>query len=173
MESQRSVADVPWFSMPAAFTLQPNSATRAKQLELWGRRVLDHCRSKRQWKVQPDDPVFSNPHIRRRLPDAGVSSVFETLVSTGQAEWVSRQDRKQGVWALWKTLPEWSDAIHAWVVKTGRNGSVCTLFELLNLDGVPWQDAPQDLLMVMLTHLEDTGRAAVIRDPGGEGVKFV
>ena len=60
----------PWqYSFPPFFTLQPNSDTRAKQLEAWCDLVLAYFKSTRSYMLDVNEasssPLFYNEEISR------------------------------------------------------------------------------------------------------------
>jgi len=75
------------------FTLQPVDASRATQLEAWGRLVVALCAHRRQPRLALSSPeaeaLFKNSALDppRRLPEDGVRAVAAALVEAGRAEW--------------------------------------------------------------------------------------
>jgi hypothetical protein len=48
----------------------------------------------------------------------------------GHAEWLDAEKTK--IVIMLKSPSEWADAIYAWVDKSGQQGTVCTIHELMN-----------------------------------------
>jgi ESCRT-II complex subunit VPS25 len=86
-------------AFPPFFTLQPVDASRATQLEAWGRLVLAFCAHRGQPRFALGAPeslaLFENAALDppRRLPEAGVRAVAEALVAAGRAEWADEAAR--------------------------------------------------------------------------------
>lgn len=75
MSGQRSLSQSfqwPWqYHFPPFFTIQPNSDTRAKQLEAWCALVLAYHRASRSYILDVNEaqssPLFYNEKINRIL----------------------------------------------------------------------------------------------------------
>lgn len=168
----------PWqYNFPPFFTIQPNLATRAKQLEAWKELILTYHRTQKKYildvaEVQ-SSPLFSNKEIKRSLPLDGIYAVLEDLQKQGQLEWTDKQ--KQRCYIYWRTPEEWGSLIYNWASSHGMTNTVCTLFELTNGDDTAdeeFHELDTGLLLKSLRTLENEGKAEVISFDGNEGVKF-
>lgn len=78
---------------------------------------------------------------------------------------------------MWKTIPEWADAVFAWAVESGQQDGVVLLSELHSGEDVAGSELdglPRDLLLRALRELERRGRARLFKGAAAdeEGVKF-
>ena len=69
------------------FSIQPNSTTKEKQLEAWGRLVIDFCHHLSLYTVDLNElscsELFCNQKLNRRLNLDGIKTVFEYLEQKG------------------------------------------------------------------------------------------
>eukprot|EP00756_Hemistasia_phaeocysticola_P044164 Hpha_TRINITY_DN17773_c0_g1::TRINITY_DN17773_c0_g1_i1::g.46353::m.46353/K12189/VPS25, EAP20; ESCRT-II complex subunit VPS25 len=154
-----------WYGLAPSFTLQPAASTRRKQLQLWNGLMVEYCKQRRQWTLGPEDTLFNNKAISRQLSLENAVALLEALVAAGQASWRDKVAKANGVYVLWEGLGEWANMIHKWVDSRGDLGTVMTVMELRETDGVAWQGAPEDSMLLFLGELERQGRAAVMHSP--------
>ena len=158
----------PIHAFPPFYTLQHNPVSRGQQLSQWRSLILDFCRFHRIFSLAPlpstvdgvakseaADPhksLFANRMIQRSLSSESIRQVLTDLVEHKQAAW---EDQLTGVkskssssagangnakaYIYWKTPAQWGDAIYDWVIATGQNKSIMTLFELNQGDLVQGQ----------------------------------
>ena len=70
----------------------------------------------------------------------------------------------------WLRIPDCATMISEWVDNTGQNGSVLTLYELVNSDAVQSQEfsgLPPAILKQAVDVLVSRGKAVVMRDSNG------
>ena len=143
----------PIHAFPPFYTIQPNPISRAQQLSQWRALVLDYCRHYRIFSLSPlpssssdldavADPhktLFANQSIQRCLSPESIRQILADLVDHKQAVWEDQLLGKKSsasnttnakVFVYWKTPVQWADAIYDWVMATGQNKSIMTLFEL-------------------------------------------
>lgn len=141
----------PIHAFPPFYTLQHNPITRAQQLSQWRSLILDYCRCHRIFSLSPlpsisntssADPhkaLFANGSIQRSLSPESIRTVLTDLVEHKGAVWEDQLTSKNNAavvgnsakaFVLWKTPSQWGDAIYDWVMVTGQNKSIMTLFEL-------------------------------------------
>jgi ESCRT-II complex subunit VPS25 len=72
---------------------------------------------------------FINMEIDRSLSLDFIQLILTSLVSSGKAQW---EKDKESCLIYWHTPDEWAILIYKWVFDTGKNGSVCTLYEIIN-----------------------------------------
>uniref|UniRef100_A0AC35TU30 Vacuolar protein-sorting-associated protein 25 n=1 Tax=Rhabditophanes sp. KR3021 TaxID=114890 RepID=A0AC35TU30_9BILA len=170
----------PWhYDFPPFFTIQPNSATREKQLEAWGRLVIDFCNHISLYTVDLNElsssELFHNQKLNRRLDLDGIKVVFEHLESTGHIEWTDTKKSRCNVY--WRTPTEWGQLIYEWATQNGLLNSPCTLFELTQGDDTTKESfygLNKDILIKSLTTLEGRRKAVLMNiGTGSEGVKFL
>ncbi|KAJ1619356.1 ESCRT-II complex subunit-domain-containing protein [Pavlovales sp. CCMP2436] len=180
-------ASVPHFHLPPFFTLQPVAATRAEQLVLWRRCVLEHCRDTRRVSLPVGaaaaGPPFANDQIDRRLDEQARLTVAAALVAAGEAQWVAKAgDPLLLVW--WRPIKHWADELSQHLRAGGASG-VFTMAELKSADA----DGPlrgselfglgSNLVRAAVAELVRTGRAATFgaKPVGGDddevGVKLL
>ena len=93
------------------FTLQPVDASRATQLEAWGRLVVALCAHRRQPRLALRSPeaaaLFENGALDppRRLPEAGVRAVADALVEAGRAEWADAAGGERSMLLVFEQPP--------------------------------------------------------------------
>ncbi|CDR88694.1 related to VPS25-vacuolar protein sorting [Sporisorium scitamineum] len=192
----------PIHAFPPFYTLQHNPVSRGQQLSQWRALVLDYCRHHRIFTLYPlpssdlsntiaeADPhktLFANRSIQRSLSPESIRQVLADLVDHKQAVW---EDQLTGIkskspgsnakaFVYWKTPVQWADAIYDWVMATGQNKSIMTLFELNQgelTQGQDFYELPTPMLRQALKHLSTQGKAQIFAGSeaeDGEGVKFV
>ncbi|TKY89539.1 hypothetical protein EX895_001324 [Sporisorium graminicola] len=198
----------PIHAFPPFYTLQHNPVSRGQQLSQWRSLILDYCRHHRIFALSPlpstsdlsstpssgeaADPhktLFANRSIQRSLSPESIRQVLGDLVDHKQAVWEDQLsgtakskgavDSNAKAYIYWKTPVQWADAIYEWVMATGQNKSIMTLFELSQGELVQGQDfyeLPTPLLRQALKHLSTQGKAQIFAGSeaeDGEGVKFV
>lgn len=80
------------------------------------------------------------------------------------------KNSKSCIMVYWRRIPEWATMISEWVDNTGQNGSVLTLYELVNSDAVQSQEfsgLPPAILKQAVDVLVSRGKAVVMRDSNG------
>ncbi|SNX85862.1 related to VPS25 - vacuolar protein sorting [Melanopsichium pennsylvanicum] len=196
-------------SFPPFYTIQHNPVTRSQQLSQWRSLILDYCRHHRIFSLSPlpsisdgatnhaaSDPhqfLFANKSIQRTLSPESIRQILTDLVDHKQGLWedqlitgktIKTASSSAGggvanVYVYWKTPAQWADTIYDWIIATGQNKSIMTLFELNKGDlvvGQDFYDMPTPLLRSALKHLSSQGKAQIFAGSeanDGEGVKFV
>ncbi|KAI9691872.1 MAG: hypothetical protein M1822_007945 [Bathelium mastoideum] len=180
----------PHHTFPPFFTLQPNTATRRTQLQLWAHLILDYCRHARLFRLRPVDaadwPLFHNAPLRRRLALRDLREVLTFMASAeggARAEWVVPAGGRKGggeeaaeCWVYWRRPEEWAGLIEGWVEETGQKGTVLTLYELVEGDaarGQEWAGMDMELLQKSLQVSVKRGKAGIFGGEEQPGVKFV
>lgn len=102
-----------------------------------------------------------------------IKLVLEELVKMKRASW----DRsKESCKIFWNTPQEWSVLIYQWAESTGKIGTVCTLFEIINGDDVQDQEfygLDQEIAKMALNLLEKDKKASLFESLDKSiGVKF-
>lgn len=149
----------PIYAFPPFYTIQHNPVSRGQQLSQWRALILDFCRYHRIFCLSPlpgtsdtsqaaksevADPhksLFSNRAIQRSLSPESIRQVLTDLVDHKQAVWedsligksrpgAAGSNTNAKAYIYWKTPAQWGDAIYEWVIATGQNKSIMTLFEL-------------------------------------------
>jgi ESCRT-II complex subunit VPS25 len=168
----------PWqYNFPPFFTIQPNAATREKQLEVWCQLSIDFFKCKKIFKVNihelASSPLFRNSVINRKLAFDGIEQVFGELEKRGRVEWI---DRKKGTCFVYPTrLEELAETILHWVDDTSRSNAVCTFGEITDDEAnaaLPFFGLDKEVLLKALRILESKAKAEVMLFEGHEGVKF-
>uniref|UniRef100_A0A0N5BW49 Vacuolar protein-sorting-associated protein 25 n=1 Tax=Strongyloides papillosus TaxID=174720 RepID=A0A0N5BW49_STREA len=170
----------PWhYDFPPFYTIQPNSTTKEKQLEAWGRLVIDFCHHLSLYTVDLNElscsELFCNQKLNRRLNLDGIKTVFEYLEQKEHIEWLDSKKTRCHVY--WRTPSEWGDQIYEWASQNGLINSPCTLFELTQGEDTvkeSFYGLSKDILIKSLQTLENK-RKAVLMNIGtdSEGVKFL
>jgi len=122
-----------WQTFPPLFTLQPNDATRARQLDTWAALLVSWAAAHAHAVIAPlaDWPLWENRALARRLPPEGVRAVADLLVARGRAEWADG-DARAALRVVWHTPAEWAALVFAHVDAHGFiNGDVTTVGDLL------------------------------------------
>ncbi|CAD7938191.1 unnamed protein product [Amoebophrya sp. A25] len=157
-------------SFPPFFTLQPNAATRNKQLLLWQELVLAHCRQNKVYTVTAGDAIF---HCRR-LSVEGFEALCTFMVSQGRAELLPGG----GIRVHVLTMRELADALYNFARDTCRLNSVETIYNLLEGDETTKQvfyGLPKESVLQALRLLNTERKAEIlsVAEEGAEdGVKF-
>jgi ESCRT-II complex subunit VPS25 len=163
---------------PPFYTLQPVAATRAQQLKLWRRVVLEWFAANPAHKVLALDsfPPFANDKIERKLDAVGRKAVAQDLIESGHGAW---QADNTTLYVYVKTPADWAAVIYEFVSSNGLQGAIYTLYELHSGDltrATSIQGMEPTALLRALELLERAGKAQVF--PNDEsidetGVKFV
>ncbi|XP_003747658.1 vacuolar protein-sorting-associated protein 25 [Galendromus occidentalis] len=165
----------PWeYSFPPFFTVQPNSTTRAKQMDSWTSLICAYCQFHKITILNLGDAeasdLFNNKTLKRKLSSDAVLEVAQYMTDNGKAQWL---DGQNSILVLWRSLEEWAKLLHDFAIEAGLTNSVCTLFELVQGDDTTKEEfygLDIRVLKVFLKCLEEQGRAELIGDD--EGVKF-
>ena len=185
----------PWqYNFPPFFTLQPNAATQAKQMEAWRQLVLSYYKHHKEYRLDVTEAhssaLFSNESIKRRLAMEDIRTVLDTLAKSGHVEWDNDDNQKDNeggkggknvtkerCYVMWRTPSEWGDLIYKWIEQNGMTDTVCTLYELHSGDDTAQEEfhgIDINVLLKALQALERRGKAQVFtaEDPSEVGVKF-
>ena len=158
-------ADVEFLQFPPFYTLQPVEVTQARQLDLWGRIVLQHAASQRvaEIPVDPRLPLFRNDRIQRQCSPELIRRVFDVLEAQHRGRWVDPAART--LFAVAGASPaELARAVHRWACDTAHTDVVLTEWELRegpDTRGQPFHGLAQDALLAALRELERQGRAVL------------
>eukprot|EP00049_Salpingoeca_infusionum_P000371 m.39467 g.39467 ORF g.39467 m.39467 type:complete len:189 (+) comp10309_c0_seq2:100-666(+) len=180
----------PWqYNFPPFFTLQRNAETREKQLEGWRDLVLAYCRHKGIAKLDVDEagasPLFYNKNVRvgdyqgeRRLAREDIVTVLDSLSTTGHVEWLGAKGSKAQCHIMWRSLAEWGDIIFEWVKSQGLQGTVCTVFELLEGEtgeGQEFHGMDPGFFKKIIVAMKKKNQAEYMESDDGDtdGVKFL
>ncbi len=163
-----------WDDFPPFFTLQPNDATRATQLEQWGGLLLAHCRHQRVTLLPAlaEWPLWSNPRLQRTLPAEGIAAVAEHLVARRRAEWADAA--RVTLRVLFKTVEEWGVLVLAAVQRCGYYDELKTLSDMsedLGL-GQEFYRLEDELMVRVLRHLAAKGHCQISEDAATGGGAF-
>jgi ESCRT-II complex subunit VPS25 len=167
-----------WSDFPPFFTLQPNDATRATQLEEWGKLLLAHCASQRVTMLAPLAawPLWGNPGLQRALSAEGIAAVAEHLVARRRAEWADAQ--RVTLRVFFRTVEEWGVLVLGAVRRKGFYDELKTLTEVtedLGL-GEEFHRLDDEIAVRVLRHLEAQGHCQISEDAnmcgGAFGVLF-
>ncbi|PWY97702.1 ESCRT-II complex, vps25 subunit [Testicularia cyperi] len=164
-------------------SISPTSASAASSLS--GAPGVYDAATSDSSASDPHRSLFKNSKIQRSLSTESIRTIFADLVSHKQAVWedvpASAKSTVSGtrISVYWKTPQEWGDSIYDWIMQTGQNKSIMTLFELTRDDQVQDQEfynLPTSILRLALKHLSTQGKAQIFAGTeagDGEGVKFV
>ncbi len=162
-----------WGTFPPFFTLQPSDATRATQVEAWGRLLLAECASRRATLLSPlaEWPLWENRALQRALPADGIAAVAAHLVALGRAQWVDEQHVNLRV--LFKTVPEWGVLVLAAVKRNGFVDDAKTLTEITEDlgRGEEFYQLDDSIMVEVLRHLSTQGHCQIV-EGGTFGVIF-
>eukprot|EP00842_Homolaphlyctis_polyrhiza_P002932 jgi/Hompol1/363/HPOL_005293-RA len=169
------------YGFPPFFTQQPNLDTWAKQRQQWCDLILSYAAHHRIYildinQVAGKAEPFINPTLQRSLPRDTLRLVLEHLVGSMQcAEWESKEHDR--CLLFWRKPEEWAALISKWVFDTGRNGTVCTTYEIVHGDDSmdePFHEIPDQILKKALDVLVKQGKAQLFSsNDGNTGVKFM
>lgn len=115
----------PTYSFPPFFTPQPNTSTRASQLQKWSSLIQSWCRHHRIYRLSLidaiDSPLFHNAALRKRLGLGEARAVLDWMARPEEdggggrrAEWIDGGD-KTVVWIWWRRPEEWAGLLVDWV----------------------------------------------------------
>lgn len=170
----------PWhYDFPPFFTIQPNLATREKQLKAWTRLVLDYCQFNKIYAINLEEvsnsDLFNNRRLNRRLDRSGIRIVFECLEQQKYIEWGDKA--KTSCHIYWRRPEDWGQLIYDWANSIGLLNSVVTFYEITKGEDTAQESfygLDKDVLLKSLQSLEDKGKAVLIEIDGEKGgVKFI
>lgn len=158
------------FDFPPLFTLQPNLATRSKQLVVWQRILEQHSGHYFDSSME----CFQNPGINRRIEDSLFHELGVYLHKEGLGEW----DNTSRILFYKKPISVWGTLIHELGVKNGNIGTVESVVSLRNEDLL--KSVPLPLIFKALKYLQTKGKCEVFSLtadhhkllPETSGVKF-
>lgn len=173
-------------TFPPFYTLQPNSTTLSRQLDLWSALLQAYCTHHNIYTLSLSNPpaeLFTNRTLSRSLKPADIRTLLTHMSTTEGGQTIefippaSKKEQANAVWVWWKSASEWADLIYAWVDSTGQKGAVLTVYELREEgSGKGWVGMEEGMLRRVLRVLVKRGRAQVFNSggagDGGEGVKF-
>ncbi|KAL2865489.1 ESCRT-II subunit protein VPS25 [Aspergillus lucknowensis] len=173
------------YAFPPFFTLQPNSNTRAVQLQRWSNLIQSWCRHHRIYKISLveaiESPLFRNAELRKQLSLSDARTVLDWMSKADEeggggrrAEWVDGANKGMA-WIWWRRPEEWAGVIAEWVENTGQKNVVLTVYELLEGDATisqEWHGMDPEVMFKSLNILVKQGKAQVFGSEGQEGVKF-
>ena len=176
-------APPPLWHWPPFFTLQPNEASRATQLEEWGKLLLAYCEHHRRsvLPVLKDWELWENAALGRSMSPEGMAAVAEQLVARKRAEWVDGASSRASLRIFWRTPAEWSTIILEHMQSSGEMGKMFIVAELQSSGEVcllaPWQGLELATFYMALELLHAQGklqlRPAASGLPQEASVKFV
>ncbi|VDM03929.1 unnamed protein product [Schistocephalus solidus] len=168
----------PWqYDFPPFFTLQPNAETRRKQMDTWCQLVLAYCQNKKQTSIDitsitdPKCELFHNAKIGRKANPLMVTAILDELHNRGNLEWLDKTHKTANI--IWRKPSGWAKELENWVKATGRNNTVCTIYEIIDgeeTEGETFHGIDRDVIMEALRYMEKHGKAEIMGD--AEGVKF-
>ncbi|BHF72304.1 Vacuolar protein-sorting-associated protein 25 [Sparganum proliferum] len=100
-----------------------------------------------------------------------VTTILDELHNRGNLEWLDRSHKSANI--IWRKPSGWAKELEKWVKATGRNNTVCTIYEIIDgeeTEGETFHGIDRDVIMEALRYMEKHGKAEVIGD--SEGVKF-
>ena len=169
----------PVYSYPPFWTIQLNSETKKKQLDLWGNIVLAFMKSINKTEMDLltslDTPLFNNKKISRKLSKSDVDQIIEHLISSNNAKWLD--DLKIRVRIIWRTHEQWGKIIKKYIEDIGQTNTVFTFEELLHGDEIKklsFYNLSPELFLDAVKYLETINQAKVYQNPNilESGVKF-
>jgi ESCRT-II complex subunit VPS25 len=167
----------PFHSLPPFFTLQRVLETREKQVKLWGDLIVQYCEHYNIYTLNVDEvlnsPLFNNTNIQRRIQKDCAFYFFNEMVKQGRAEWQNAEQTHIDIY--WKTPVQWADIIIQFVTQSGYNGSVLTVYELLEGEtgeGTEFHGMNPELFRKAILILNQRGLAELMGSGESQGVKF-
>lgn len=170
----------PWqFDFPPFFTIQPNLATREKQLEAWSRLIIDYCQHNKIYSIDLDEisksDLFNNTKLNRRLDSSGIRIVFDYLEQQKHVEWKDKAKRRCNIY--WRRPDEWGQLIYEWASSSGLLNTIVTFYDLTQGEDTldeSFHGLDRDILIKAIQSLETQKRAVFIEnDCERAGVKFL
>ncbi|VEU20500.1 DEKNAAC101299 [Brettanomyces naardenensis] len=121
--------------------------------------------------------LFQNNKINRSLKNDFVLEIYKKMIDNGESGWINDKNHKLGVLIYWHSLEEWANIIMDWIVNTGQEGAVLTLYELRKgelSESQEFSGMNLQLLLNVMDVLSKEGRVRILKDEDGSvaGVKF-
>ncbi|KAI1174340.1 ESCRT-II complex subunit-domain-containing protein [Nemania sp. FL0916] len=168
------------YNFPPYFTRQLNQMTRHHQYTSWSSLLLSYCSYHRLFKLSVNDSVFHNTRIGRKLSPADAHDVLLYMQRQGRAEFGADTGENGGeggetAWIYWRTPDEWAQRLETWIEETGQKGTVLTLYELTQGEGMLGTDfygLDADVLNKALRILVQRNKAQIFGQDDQLGVKF-
>lgn len=183
------------YDFPPFFTIQPNDDTRRVQLDAWCDVILGHCAEKKMYTLNISEvikhPPFVNDKIDRRLSPADLVAILKDMEKKGRIEWIRAgdrsKDRKSGnkdsaasdepttCLVYWLKPDEWAQLVTKWVDAKGIQGTMCTLYEIINdeVTGGELFGLDERILLKALQVLQAQQKAVLVKTDNTYGVKFL
>ena len=161
------------YSFPPFFTIQPNTDSWLKQQEMWIDLILAFQRHNQSFILNTDPTAepFTNKSINRKIRRLivgtfgreGIALIIKQMIESKQAEYIDGR-----CYIFWKTLQALTDEMLLHVQSTGKVGSICTFYELINES--PIKGIDETILKKIIGKIAKDGKAIVF---GSDGVKFI
>ncbi|KAG5417807.1 hypothetical protein I9W82_005443 [Candida metapsilosis] len=136
-------------SFPPLYTKQPNQTVQQQQIDSWCNILLQYCQfykitsltiegePKHTQLQQPltvkkleIPPLFSNSSINRHVNSEFKSVIITHLIHLKKAEYINHKRPELGIFVYWRSIVDWGNLLYEYVVNTGQQGTVLTLYEL-------------------------------------------
>ena len=152
-----------YFHFPPFFTLQPNAATRAKQLKLWVDLLVSYTQACTNPAYTPLPPATATPsssplptsarpnpasrclQLSASAPNCvlfshprlnrllSTSAVSAVLAAATAADYCCSNAAGSLVYLLPRTVAEWAEALYGWASEAGAGGAVGGVYTLYEL----------------------------------------
>lgn len=181
-------------SFPPFFTKQQNSTVLESQLNEWCSLILAYSEHYRAFTLLPQGSIlslqshfeatalFENRDIERSASSEFRRDIFNHLIhKLERAAYVDAKQQDAGILVFWRTAEEWARMLYTHIDKTGRLGSVLTVYELTLPDELSvdeeFRNLDYNMLVRVVQVLVKQNKAQVLRAEDGlgklEGVKIV
>ena len=157
---------------PPFYTKQITTSSLDKQTELWLNLISSRLKDCKQFTLSTSDVLFENKKISRSLPNSYILELFEKLVKSSKGEWISKTE----LLVFPYSPEEYADFIMKWIAQTGRNGSVLTLYEIINGDHLEqeFHSGDERVIKKALDVIEKRGKGSLFKSLDGQvGIKFI
>lgn len=155
-----------YYSWPFFFTLQKHTETRKKQLLMWTELILNFCKDNKVWRLSKSvfyENLGKNPKINRKISLDAIETIFAFMIEKKSAMYV-KQNSKDEIFVLWKTLAEWEEFIHQSAVNRHSIEKLETLDYITQDEdnkNEEYYQMDRELLIMILQQLETAGKCTV------------
>lgn len=208
MSSQQHFEFPKIHSFPPLYTKQPNQTVQQQQIESWCNILLQYCEfykitsltiegapkysqlastlTTSSYSKGDIPPLFVNKSINRQVNTEFRNFIITHLIHSKKAEYINHKKPELGIFVYWRSIVDWGNLLYEYIVNTGQQGTVLTLYELTKSDddddvgssGLPQElrNLDEELLVkIIKDYLIKQGKAQLLMTESNEigGVKIV
>ncbi|CAD1809373.1 Vacuolar protein-sorting-associated protein 25 [Candida parapsilosis] len=79
-------------------------------------------------------PLFVNKSINRQVNSEFKNAIINNLIHSKRGQYINHKKPELGIFVYWRSIVDWGNLLYEYIVNTGQQGSVLTLYELTKSD---------------------------------------